>query len=276
MISEQQKLDRMKGIGSSDASAVLGLNPYKTAEDVRLEKLGRVDDWSGNDKTRAGNYLEPAVRQWAEDELGIMLIPDRTFYHPNGIMLANVDAYSSAERIVVEVKTSGIAGPPDPGYGAADSDEVPDAVAVQVQHQLACTGYDLAYVAALIGGIGFRLYRLPRDVEFIAGLEKALERFWKVNVLGDVPAPNCLASMDTMRRLKRQPTKIVDIRHAKLKAYQDLKAEESALSDRLEAAKRELMADLGDAEAGAVDGVVVCTFEANKKGVRSLKLKGAA
>jgi putative phage-type endonuclease len=276
MISEQQKAERRKYIGSSDAAAILGLSRYATAEDVRLDKLGRVSDWDGNTATSAGNYLEPAIRAWAADQLGLDLLADKMVVHRNGIMAANLDSYHAGERVIVECKSTGIVGPPDPGYGAADSDEVPDAVAVQVQHQLACTGYDLAYVAALIGGIGFRLYRLPRDVEFIAGLEKALERFWRVNVLGDVPAPNCLASMDTMRRLKRQPTKIVDIRHAKLKAYQDLKAEESALSDRLEAAKRELMADLGDAEAGAVDGVVVCTFEANKKGVRSLKLKGAA
>ena len=35
---------RRKGIGGSDAGAVLGISPYKTARDVYYEKLGREPD----------------------------------------------------------------------------------------------------------------------------------------------------------------------------------------------------------------------------------------
>ena len=35
---------RRKGIGGSDAAAVLGVSPYKTARDVYFEKLGRKPD----------------------------------------------------------------------------------------------------------------------------------------------------------------------------------------------------------------------------------------
>ena len=35
---------RKKGIGGSDAGAVLGVSPYKTVRDVYCEKIGRVPD----------------------------------------------------------------------------------------------------------------------------------------------------------------------------------------------------------------------------------------
>ena len=41
-MDEETWLDyRRKGIGGSDAAAVLGVSPYKTARDVYFEKLGR-------------------------------------------------------------------------------------------------------------------------------------------------------------------------------------------------------------------------------------------
>ena len=44
-MDEQTWLDyRRKGIGGSDAAAVIGISPYKTARDVYFEKIGREPD----------------------------------------------------------------------------------------------------------------------------------------------------------------------------------------------------------------------------------------
>ena len=57
-------LNARHGIGGSDASAVLGLSPYKTNVDLYLEKIGqRVPaDISGEDYVRYGHDAEPLLR----------------------------------------------------------------------------------------------------------------------------------------------------------------------------------------------------------------------
>ncbi|GIV50913.1 MAG: hypothetical protein KatS3mg038_1434 [Candidatus Kapaibacterium sp.] len=62
-------MDRRSFLGASDAPAILGLSPWRTAYEVWAEKTGRIDSWSGNAATSAGQLLEPAVLAWASEEL---------------------------------------------------------------------------------------------------------------------------------------------------------------------------------------------------------------
>lgn len=58
-------LNARHGIGGSDASAVLGLNPYKTNTDLYLEKTGQriAPDISDKDYVKYGHDAEPLLRQ---------------------------------------------------------------------------------------------------------------------------------------------------------------------------------------------------------------------
>jgi putative phage-type endonuclease len=273
MITAEQKEARRRYVGSSDAAAILGLSPYANAEDIRLDKLGRLEEWKGNAATEVGTYLEPAIRAWAADKLDAELLGDKMFVHPNGIMAANLDGYDPSQKIVVEVKTSGIVGPPNQGYGIEEAGEVPDIVAVQVQHQLACTRYVAGYVAALIGGHGFKLFRIERDDAFIAGLEKTLCQFWHNHVLADVPAPQVMPGLDTLKRYKRQPKKTVDIRNDPFQKYLEAETKLAATEAEFDTAKAALLTELGDAEAGMLDGQIVLTYMANKNGHRRINTK---
>jgi predicted phage-related endonuclease len=82
-------------VTSTDASAILGLNPYKSAFEVWAEKTGRAApaDLSGDEKIEFGIELEPAVariylRRTKRKPLGANLfegLPCRTAWllHPN-------------------------------------------------------------------------------------------------------------------------------------------------------------------------------------------------
>ena len=48
-------LRRELGIGGSDAGAVIGLNPYKSAYALWAEKTGRVPGFEGNTRTAVGS-----------------------------------------------------------------------------------------------------------------------------------------------------------------------------------------------------------------------------
>lgn len=57
-------LNARHGIGGSDASAVLGLNPYKTNIELYLEKTGQrtAPDISDKDYVKYGHDAEPLLR----------------------------------------------------------------------------------------------------------------------------------------------------------------------------------------------------------------------
>lgn len=59
---------RRKHLDASEVPAILGLSPYKSGYQVWLEKLGKVAPWQGSDASRAGQRLESAVLDQAEED----------------------------------------------------------------------------------------------------------------------------------------------------------------------------------------------------------------
>lgn len=99
MTNKQWKQDRKKGIGGSDISAILGLNPYKTAYDVWLDKTGQAEEQIENDNIVAGYILEDAVAKMAEHKYSI-----------------KVEEYTSENELYVHPKYEIIRGTPDRFY----------------------------------------------------------------------------------------------------------------------------------------------------------------
>lgn len=62
--SMEEWLVNRKGIGGSDASAILGLNPYKTNQELWMEKKGQISPVDISDKpyVKYGNDAEPLLR----------------------------------------------------------------------------------------------------------------------------------------------------------------------------------------------------------------------
>ena len=95
MLTQQQRTDRMSGLGGSDIAAILGVSPYKTAVDVWLEKTGRaVNDNIGNENAVYwGNVLEDVVAKEYSKRNGVKIQRvNRTIRHSDKpFMLANID-----------------------------------------------------------------------------------------------------------------------------------------------------------------------------------------
>ena len=54
---------RKNYIGGSDAGAVIGLNPYRSAYKLWAEKTGKLPGFEGNVATKVGSFLEEFVAQ---------------------------------------------------------------------------------------------------------------------------------------------------------------------------------------------------------------------
>ena len=175
---------RKQGIGSSDAAAAVGLNPYQSQLELWLIKTGRdgglpeVDPHDEESPMYWGNILEPIVAAHYTKRTGNRVRRiNAVLQHPDADkawMLANIDreVIGACDVQILECKTAGING------ARLWKEGVPEYVQLQVQHQLAVTGKSAADVAVLLGGQHLEVHRIERDEGLIKRLI-ALERdFW--------------------------------------------------------------------------------------------------
>lgn len=187
--------DRKQRITGTDAAAIVGLHPYRTALDVYLDKLGLAPERPMTEAMAWGLRLEgPILDAYAERTGREIVDTQRYEHHPaRPWQAATVDAVTRCGRLV-EVKTIGIRSGQLDELGEPGTDEVPTSWLIQVQHQLAVTGHDLADVAALVGGQELRLYHLERNDKLIAKLTDAQARFREEHLLTETPPDPARAS----------------------------------------------------------------------------------
>lgn len=185
---------RRTGIGSSDAAAAVGLNPYKSPLELWLEKTGRdaglpkADPQDEGSPMYWGNILEPIVASHYTRRTGHRVRKiNAVLQHPDpdkAWMLANIDreVIGTAEVQILECKTAGLTG------ARLWKDGVPEYVQLQVQHQLAVTGKRAADVAVLLGGQDLEIHRIERDDPLIDRLIALEQAFWHY-VEADTPPP---------------------------------------------------------------------------------------
>ncbi|HCU25985.1 MAG TPA: hypothetical protein DF383_13285 [Deltaproteobacteria bacterium] len=106
----------------------------------------------------------------------------------------------------------------------------------------------LVWVPVLLGGIGFRMYRVDRNEDLIQSLQHLEEQFWKEHVQKKVP-PDSLPSLEVMKRLRRIPKKTIPIEDTLIQEWLEAKASASAAAKLKEESERKVLAALGDAEA---------------------------
>lgn len=191
---------RKGGIGSSDAAAAVGLNPYKSPLELWLEKTGRVEVVEQREDMEAATYwgtlLEPLVAAAYTAKTGNKVRRlNAVLQHPSfPYLLANIDREVIGQTGVqiLECKTAGEFG------SRLWKDGVPEYVQLQVQHQLAVTGKQAADVAVLLCGQKLEIHRIERDEALIARLIVLETRFWDM-VEQDIDPPRMVQPLPPVR-----------------------------------------------------------------------------
>ena len=197
---------RKQGIGSSDAAAAVGINPYKSQLELWLEKTGRdaslpnLDPQDEESPAYWGNILEPIVAAHYTRRSGHRVRRiNAVLQHPDPKlpwMLANIDreVIGSDDVQILECKTAGING------ARLWKEGVPEYVQLQVMHQLAVTGKQAADVAVLLGGQHLEIHRIERDESMIARLIDLERLFWEYVVSNTPPPADGTASAEAALR----------------------------------------------------------------------------
>ena len=195
---------RKSGIGSSDAAAAVGLNPYKSQLELWLEKTGqdqhlvKPDPNDEDSPTYWGTLLEPIVAAHYTRQTGRRVRRiNAVLQHPSHPwMLANIDReiLGDDQVQILECKTAGFNG------SMLWKEGVPEYVQLQVMHQLAVTGKRAADVAVLLCGQELQIHRIERDEAMIADLITLEEAFWRLVEKREAPKADGSESADRALR----------------------------------------------------------------------------
>lgn len=184
MSHEEWLVSRRNGIGGSDASAILGVNPYSSPLRVYLDKIGKSEEQETNEAMRQGTDLEQYVADRFVEATGKKIRKcNKILQHPEyPWMLANIDRDIVGENAGLECKTTS----PYSKF-KFDEGEINPHYYWQCIHYMAVTGADRWYVSIVVLGKSHHVFCIERDEADIATLIEAEKDFWLNHVKPKVP-----------------------------------------------------------------------------------------
>lgn len=252
--------ERRKGLFSSDAAAICGRSPWRTAWEVFLDKTGQLPESEPSELMLLGLELEPVIANLYQQKTGASLIEPGLRWHPKVPWLgANCDRLASDRIVELKFAASGR------GWGEEETDEIPQHYLLQVHHQMLVMGEQLADVAVLFGYGRFRIFTVPRNEDLAESLLSLEAEFWRQHVLLKTrPEPDWShrRTQDLVKALYPATGGAIEIHDESIletvSAYEGWQAEAAAASKYKEAAKAQLIFAMGEAaEARLPDGTLI-------------------
>lgn len=258
MSHEDWLAQRQKSIGGSDASSIIGLNPYSSPYTVWADKLGKIPPKEDNEAMRQGRDLEFYVAERFCEATGkkvrrenfILINPDYPFAH------ANVDRMVIGEDAGLECKTTSALNMKNFKNGA-----FPDTYYVQCVHYMMVTGCSKWYLAVLVLNREFMVFEIERDEEEIEALAKSEAEFWKLVESKNAPSADGAASTSNTISILYPESNDESVSllayEAELQQYMALSAQIKELEKLKDEMANKVKAFLGEAGKGETDNYKV-------------------
>lgn len=282
VVSREEFLQRRRsGLGGSDIGAILGVNKWKTAMQVYLDKVNpepandegmseaaywgiELEDLVAKEyQRRTGNKVQRVNAQMVRDDKPWMLANiDRAVVQDGSRARLDKDGKLIGIKGLLECKTASV-------YASAEweGESAPLSYVAQVQWYMAVTGADWCDIAVLIGGQNFRIIRVERDNELIQTLTERGELFWTECVQAKVP-PQPTTSAEVLQLFPSSTedsvlaTTDVELAISELK---QLKTQIEDLEAKAEVCKTEIQIHMADkGQLIDVSGSVLVTWKSAK------------
>ena len=249
------KEDRSGYIGASDCAAVLGLSRFKTVLQIWAEKTGTVEPEDISEKLNVwlGNELEEVVAKKFSKDTGkkVHRVNDAYIHKNHDFIRCHIDRKVEGENAILQCKTAS-------AWMAKhwEGEEIPQEYILQEYHELACTNYDRAYIAVLIGNNDFKIKVLERDEKIIKQIIAKELDFWEKFVIPKtMPEAISAHDSDTLFQLfpKADLENAVELGDVGARIIETLKANQAdlkVLEDVIEQNKNQLKAMIKDSSVG--------------------------
>lgn len=176
-LTDDQKIIRQSFIGGSDAPSICGVNPWRTAYDVYLEKIGQGVPVIENEAMYWGTAHEATIAIRFAEVTGRIIesIPD-TLVHPLYPYIGcHVDRLQRDPHLyggtngVVEIKTT---------RKYLKKGECPESYQIQLYHNMLCAQATWGTVVILIQGSEMVLYDYHLTPQIESAILTLETKFW--------------------------------------------------------------------------------------------------
>jgi len=251
---------RKKGIGGSDAAAIVGLDRYRSPFDVYADKLGLKPEIPDNEAMRQGRDLEQYVAERFMEATGKKVRRrNAMLQHPEyPFMIADIDRWVVGESAGLECKTTSVLNRAKFNQG-----EFPPNYYVQCVHYMAVTGAERWYLAVLVLNNAFHVFTIERDDAEIQALIEAEKDFWENHVLKKIPPTpdGSEATSEVIKQLFPEARESAEIAlfgyEGKIQQYLELDTKVKELECERDKLKQEIQLVMADAEIGRAQGYIV-------------------
>jgi putative phage-type endonuclease len=243
--------ERKTYIGGSDVSALCGLNKYKSAMGIYLEKTSAdVEETEITGAMEWGTRLEDAIAEAYSIRTGFTIeVEPNVIRHPeHSFIAANIDRWADGKKHILECKTAGFMMSKE--WGEEYTDQVPESYLCQIAYYAAICDVEKVDIAVLIGGQDFRIYTYNRNREFESKLIKVACNFWHNHILKGIP-PEATSTDDILALYPKAQgvmleadNEIVD----KVVKLRELKNEEKTICNAVKNLQFEIQGFMKDAD----------------------------
>ena len=268
---------RQAGIGGSDASCIAGLNPWKSAIQLYMDKKEENPQEQKSLRMELGNRLEGLVAELFTEATGLKV------RNVNGILkndkypfaLANIDRAIVGEKAFLECKTTN-------SYALKEWEEgVPAHYEIQCLHYMAITGATHCYIASLIGNSDFIWHKIERDQETIDYLMQIEKDFWENNIEKDVvPMPDGSDAYSEYLKKKYDKSngQVIELHLLengvnKLNRYDEIVADIKVLESEKKLIEQEIQLHMEEFEVAKIGDRKVTWKSSSRNTIDSKKLK---
>lgn len=272
--------ERATRIGSSDISAIAGLNKFRTPVQVWAEKTGVLGAEEENDAMWLGRELEPVVaKMLGRKETGWKIVRAGTMLSRKDLSwaVATPDYYAyipvndDVVKVLLEIKTA--------GQWAKESwaEGIPDHAHCQVQWQMGVSGVRKSVVAALIGGreLVYKVVDFDQDIfdGLVALAKNFMDKYVTTNTMppavshedGEIALKVYGYRADEVATLPDEAADWIGTWQTAEKLKKVAKAEVDKYDDQIKEAKANLTGMLKGAGAGMYGNVLITNKETHRK-----------
>lgn len=264
--------ERRKRINASEVGAIMGIDMYRTPLEVWQEKKGIVPPFAGNEHTERGKFMEPYALYRIAQDLGGNVSPNvaNAICPNNDLFSATPDGLFFGESPEgVEVKTT--------LFRVQSISELEDMKLPwvwQCRFGMLCTGFrkwHLGIVGPMLSD--FIRFEISHDQELENELVSYLEWWWRVHII-EGKQPESINEADVLRlwpRHNEQSIEASETLKQSIERYFALKDEAKALTEKAEQVREGIVLAIGPNESVTYASKRLCTYRADKRGIRSLR-----
>lgn len=247
-----RKLD----VTASDAAALLGIHPYKTAYELWAEKTGRKADADDNEVFRRGRALEFVAIDFLREDFPDWKIThsynNRYFRDPASRLGATPDAFvripGRKGKGIIQIKSASdysVRNWIDP-----DTREIvpPLYVAVQATIETALTDADYAFVALIVSGHALTQHppiEIPIKPALMERIRGEVADFWRVTESGGHPDIDWKRDGELLEQLFDPEGRMIDLSaDNSLPSLVDERAQLASQKTSIEKRQKEIKAEI--------------------------------